>query len=158
MHEITPGAGGAASSGKRLRILVGFLLIVAAVIVLVAQANKSNLVYYVTVSELLAQEQPREKGLRVTGTVVPGSIERAEMQLRFRMTDGAKAVPIEYKGVVPDTFGEDGEVVVEGRYVNDTFQASFLMAKCPSKYEAQAGPGVKEHPDEIPRDDGARSL
>jgi cytochrome c-type biogenesis protein CcmE len=41
---------------------------------------------------------------------------------------------------VPDTFKDDPanqvQVVVEGDYLTDgTFNADFLLAKCPSKYE-----------------------
>ena len=60
----------------------------------------------------------------------------ADLTLRFQMTDGDRAVPVSYRGVIPDTFGDKGEVVVEGVYRADgIFDASFLMAKCPSKYE-----------------------
>ncbi len=102
------------------------------------------MVYYVTVSELLTEKKGGDReGLRVTGQVVPGTIERDDMTLRFQMTDGARAVPVSYRGVIPDTFGDKGEVVVEGVYrANGTFDASFLMAKCPSKYEMS--------PDETP--------
>jgi cytochrome c-type biogenesis protein CcmE len=138
---------------KRLRLVVGFLVIIAAVVVLIARANRSNMVYYVTVSELLAKGQDADsRGLRVTGKVVPGTIERQEMNLRFQMTDGQHAIPISYRGVVPDTFGEDGEVVVEGKYSpGGSFEASFLMAKCPSKYESAPGQPAGKHPEGIPK-------
>jgi cytochrome c-type biogenesis protein CcmE len=116
---------------------------------LVARGAKKSMVYYVTVSELVAKQRGADvDGLRVTGKVVPGSVEREELQLRFHMTDGTKAVPVEYSGVIPDTFSEEGEVVVEGCYKSDgTFDASFLMAKCPSKYESSP---ASEHPEGIP--------
>ena len=142
-----------ASAAKRLRLAIGFLLIGAAVVVLIARANRSNMVYYVTVSELLAKGGAAERpGLRVAGKVVPGTVQRQQMNLRFQMTDGKNAIPIRYQGVVPDTFTEDGEVVVEGRYESGgTFEASFLMAKCPSKYEAAPGQPQGKHPEGIPK-------
>ena len=73
------------------------------------------------------------------GNVVPGTIEKDELVLRFEMSDGVTAVPVTYKGIVPDTFGENGEVVVEGTLASGNFEADFLMAKCPSKYEAEMG-------------------
>lgn len=123
--------------GIRLRLLVGFVAIGLAIVLLVARGAKKTMVYYVTVSELVAEGHKRDaSGLRVTGTVVPGSIERGDLSLSFQMTDGAQSVPVEYRGVIPDTFGEKGEVVVEGAFRADgTFDANFLMAKCPSKYE-----------------------
>ena len=59
--------------------------------------------------------------------------------------------------MVPDTFKHGAEVVVTGRVRDDgTFDASELLAKCPSKYEAAepAAPGA-QHPDTIPLTVGA---
>ena len=39
--------------------------------------------------------------------------------------------------MAPDTFNDDVEVVVEGRLaIEGTIQATILLAKCGSKYEA----------------------
>jgi cytochrome c-type biogenesis protein CcmE len=47
-------------------------------------------------------------------------------------------VTVRYEGVVPDTFKDDAEVIVTGTLGSDgVFQASDLLAKCPSKYEAE---------------------
>ncbi|MDM7915060.1 MAG: cytochrome c maturation protein CcmE [Candidatus Eisenbacteria bacterium] len=134
--------------GIPFRFLIGFVLIALAIGLFVARGAKKSMVYYVTVSELLAQPRNSE-GLRVTGTVVPGTIQRDDLVLRFEMTDGTKALPVEYKGIVPDTFGEKGEVVVEGAYhAGGSFEANFLMAKCPSKYEMSPD---EEMPANMPR-------
>lgn len=135
--------------GMRLRLLLGFVAVVLAIGLLVARGAKKSMVYYITVSELMAKDrgQPLD-GLRVTGTVVPGTIESEPLHLRFQMTDGQKAVPVEYRGVIPDTFSEEGEVVVEGSYsAGGVFEANFLMAKCPSKYEMSPD---EEQPDQHP--------
>jgi cytochrome c-type biogenesis protein CcmE len=44
-----------------------------------------------------------------------------------------------YTGIVPDTFQPDAEVVLKGVLGPDGFvvQPNGVMAKCPSKYEAQ---------------------
>lgn len=123
--------------GIRLRLLLGFIAVGLAIGLLVARGAKKSMVYYVTVSELMSSPGDRARdGLRVTGTVVPGTIQRDDLDLHFQMTDGSRALPVSYRGVIPDTFGDKGEVVVEGVYRADgTFDANFLMAKCPSKYE-----------------------
>jgi cytochrome c-type biogenesis protein CcmE len=122
----------------RIRFLVGFAVVLAAVGLLVARGAKNAMVYYVDVSELKAKPVGADlEGLRVRGVVVPGTIDRRELVLRFEMTDGSETMPVTYRGVIPDTFGEDGEVVVEGTMTNAGFEADFLMAKCPSKYEAE---------------------
>lgn len=135
--------------GIRLRLLIGFVAVGLAIGLLVARGAKKSMVYYVTVSELVAKQRGGDvDGLRVTGKVVPGTIQRQDLRLRFKMTDGTQAVPVEYNGVIPDTFSEEGEVVVEGCYKTDgTFDANFLMAKCPSKYESSP---ASEHPKDVP--------
>jgi cytochrome c-type biogenesis protein CcmE len=52
--------------------------------------------------------------------------------------DEGGSFPVYYSGApVPDIFGEDVEVVVEGRLQPDgTFVAHTLLAKCASKFEA----------------------
>jgi cytochrome c-type biogenesis protein CcmE len=44
-----------------------------------------------------------------------------------------------YQGVMPDAFKEDVEVILEGTYsqYDNMFNATILLAKCPSKYEAE---------------------
>jgi cytochrome c-type biogenesis protein CcmE len=55
---------------------------------------------------------------------------------------GAARLQVIYRGVVPDVFGPHADVVVEGRLTSsDVFEASTLLAKCPSKFEAEA-PGA----------------
>ncbi|MBK8230097.1 MAG: cytochrome c maturation protein CcmE [Candidatus Eisenbacteria bacterium] len=139
--EFTPNAGSNESRGgggaRRIRFVVGFVIILSAIGILVARGAKTSMVYYVTVTELLSKPRGEDlKGIRVIGKVVEGTIQRQDFQLAFEMTDGEKAIPVAYNGVVPDTFGEKGEVVVEGKFLSSgTFEANFLMAKCPSKYE-----------------------
>jgi cytochrome c-type biogenesis protein CcmE len=127
-----------------------FVAIALAIGLLIARGAKKSMVYYITVSELTTQNRGGDReGLRVTGTVVPGSIKSEPLHLRFQMTDGAQRVPVEYRGVIPDTFSEEGEVVVEGNYTADgVFEANFLMAKCPSKYEMSPD---EEMPENMPR-------
>lgn len=133
----------ASSSARagRLRFLIGLVVILGAVSVLVARGARNAAVYYIEVSELIAKPAGSDlEGLRVRGIVVPGTIVREELELHFEMTDGKTNLPVTYRGVVPDTFEESGEVVVEGAMGSSSFQADFLMAKCPSKYEAEMEP------------------
>ena len=86
------------------------------------------------------------KGIKVSGTVMSGSVSKAQLDLVFDMKDknNDNFIKVEYKGIVPDAFQEDVEVIVEGTYdeVNKKFVANSLLAKCPSRYE---GMDEKEH-------------
>ena len=50
-----------------------------------------------------------------------------------------KTIRVTYSGIVPDTFKDAAEVVVEGKYDLESglFTAHVLLAKCPSKYERE---------------------
>jgi cytochrome c-type biogenesis protein CcmE len=127
---------------KKSKFIIGGLLIVAAVLYLIYSGVQETMVYYLTPSELLSKgEQVYDKGVRVSGRIEDGSIESdvQKMDLSFRITDGKQTIPVTYHGIVPDTFKYGVDVIIEGKFKADqTFQATKLMAKCPSKYEPEA--------------------
>ncbi len=135
---------------KGIQLTIGLVIIAGGLVTLAGVSFQQNLVYYVTVSEFMDSggDLPPQ-GLRVNGRVVPGSIVRSEsgIGVTFAITDGSRTMEVSYAKELPDTFKVGAEVVVEGRVRQDgIFHASFLLAKCPSKYEKQ-GP---EHSDGIP--------
>jgi len=133
-----PHATDGAARAGRVRFVIGFCVILLAIGFLIARGAKNAMVYYISTTELMSGTHGQsEDGLRVRGKVVPGSILHDELTLRFSMTDGGTAIPVVYRGVVPDTFNEEADVVVEGGMQSGHFEANFLMAKCPSKYEAE---------------------
>jgi cytochrome c-type biogenesis protein CcmE len=117
--------------GSVLALAVGYLVLTG---------MQGTAVYYLTVSEL----QSGGPGLvgrpvRLAGLVAPGSIEKLNggLALHFIVQDDSGSFPVTYRGgPVPDIFGEQVEVVVEGRVQQDgVFAADTLLAKCPSKFE-----------------------
>ena len=75
------------------------------------------------------------------GTALPSLVWNIEDD---GVHDASGQMPVYYRGgPVPDIFGEEVQVVVEGKVGPDgTFQASTLLAKCPSKFEAQGATGA----------------
>ena len=128
------------------KFLLGAALIVASVGFLIAQGVKETGVYFLTPAELAAKTAAdptvHDVGVKVGAKVVPGSIRRvaAEQRVDFMMSDGRQSYPVTYRGFVPDTFTDqnDIEVVVTGRLGRDgVVQATELVAKCGSRYEAE---------------------
>jgi len=78
----------------------------------------------------------------LTGKVVPGTIERTDSDLRFRIADrdGSDSLPVAYTGTVPDPFRDGREVIVTGKLDDGTFVAEHdsLVTKCPSKFSDEA--------------------
>ena len=152
----------------RTKFLIGGALVLSSAGYLMASSIKSTGTYYLTPAELTTKiaSDPtfHDVGLKMGATVVKGSIVRAPggRQVAFKVTDGAQVIPVEYKGIIPDTFtdAEDIEVVVEGRMGRDgVFHATTLLAKCASRYENAPerggtpggyAPGAK-HPDGVPK-------
>lgn len=78
------------------------------------------------------------QGARISGQLEANSVQKdiKGNKIAFVLTDGKNRLPVNYSGVVPDTFDRATEVVVEGKLASDgTFAASNVLAKCPSKYD-----------------------
>jgi len=126
---------------RNLKFVVGGVLIAIAIIYLVYSGIQNTALYYLTVSEFKNRgDEAYGEAVRVNGQVLDGSIRwnSKEGALYFTIIDEQNKLPIIHKGVAPDTFKGGAEVVVEGRYTpEDIFAADKIMAKCPSKYEAE---------------------
>lgn len=131
---------------KRLKfVLLGSGVVLSMAFLMVVGMNRpQGMVYYLTVSEFIHTPNRADDGFRVNGKVEEGSIVRlnAGQDVRFTMTDGAGSLPVSYHGIIPDTFVDRADVVVEGRMAGSTFQAHTLLAKCPSKYESADAPST----------------
>ncbi len=141
---------------KRLKFLILGCGIVATMGGLLIVAMSGGATYYLTVAEFVAHPERGTAGLRINGKVDTGSIVRAAtgQDVTFVMTDGTALLPIRYHGIVPNTFVDEANVVVEGQLAADgTFDAHTLLAKCPSKYEAalEDGQPMPDHTDLVPR-------
>ena len=126
----------------RTRVLIGAGLVVGTVGYLMASGIKDTGVYFLTPSELAqrvsADPSFRDVGVKMGARVVHGTIQRdvATQTIAFKVTDGTQTYPVVYRGMAPDTFTDDVDVVVEGRLLPDgTFRATTLLAKCGSRYE-----------------------
>ena len=96
--------------------------------------------YYKHVDEVMVQPEPwYGKPLQIHGYAKNVSRTRDTLKWRFDMESNGHVVRAYYTGITPDTFKNDAEVVVKGRLADDnTFHATEIVAKCPSKYEPGA--------------------
>jgi cytochrome c-type biogenesis protein CcmE len=131
----------------RRKLPWGFLIagvaIAAAVIYLVIANTGATAEYYMTIHQLRTCSTCAGKTVRVAGFVAQDGLVKddATQTVHFIITDNSLTMPVVYKGIVPDAFKAGAQVVVEGTYANGAFQASTVLAKCPSKFQA-ATPGA----------------
>ena len=133
------------------RFFAGLVGVAAVVTYLVWTGISSTMMYYVTPSELYARVAVNPElvntGIRVSGNVVPGSYDQATGQLlhTFQVQDPSHPevrLTVEFRHPLPDTFTDEAEVVMEGRYRADgIFEATEVLTKCGSRYEAMPEEG-----------------
>jgi cytochrome c-type biogenesis protein CcmE len=122
---------------KRLMLAAGVLGVSALAVALVANAFRSNLVFFYSPSDIAAQQAPKARTFRLGGLVESGSVARGAdgVTVQFVVTDSARRVPVHYKGILPDLFREGKGVVAQGRLQADgIFRADEVLAKHDENY------------------------
>jgi cytochrome c-type biogenesis protein CcmE len=126
---------------RRSKKPLGVLGIGALVAILLMSFSvfKKSVVYYKTPTEVA---QSPGVNVRVSGTVVPGSIQYDEANgvTTFRVTDKTTTIDVSFNGTKPDTLKDNAQAVAEGKYQDGVFRANTLFAKCPSKFGSSPPP------------------
>ena len=122
---------------RRAAVVVGVLAALGIATALVLNAFQSNLVFFFSPSQVVANEAPRERSFRIGGLVEQGSLQRDAQGLtvRFAVTDLAHKIPVSYTGLLPDLFKEGKGVVAQGKLGADgIFRAEQVLAKHDENY------------------------
>src|SRR5438045_3525409 len=104
---------------------------------LVLNAFQSNMVFYLTPTQVATHEAPRDRAFRMGGLVEEGSLvrEKDALTVRFKVTDTARTIPVVYTGILPDLFKEGKGVITQGRVGADgIFRATEVLAKHDENY------------------------
>lgn len=133
---------GGCSMSIKVKVGIAVFLIVAVVGTLTVIGMSEAQTFYLTVDEYLDQKDDlKGKPFKLSGKIVGDSVEynQQTLELRFKAKgESGQTVDIYYKGVKPDNFINDWEVIIEGIENKDGIVvASELLIKCPSKYEAE---------------------
>lgn len=142
-------AGGSIESVKQspwlnIKVITAVVVLALAVGFLINNAMGGSAgAYYMTVGELQASAAERQgQTIRVSGNVTDGSIQPRELgdPIRFEVTEGDATIPMVYEGTVPDIFSDEAQVIATGTMRPDgVFEATELLTKCPSRFEAEQG-------------------
>jgi cytochrome c-type biogenesis protein CcmE len=122
---------------KRIAFIVAGLACLGVAAYLVANAFRSNLVFFFSPTQVAAKEAPVERTFRVGGLVQDGTLKRDAdgLTVRFIVTDTAASIPVVYKGILPDLFKEGRGCVAQGKLGSDgVFRADQVLAKHDENY------------------------
>ena len=122
---------------KRLTLAAVVLAGAGVAVTLVLNAFNSNLVFFYSPSDVAADKAPQARTFRIGGLVEEGSVKRQPdgVTVRFVVTDTAKTIPVEYRGILPDLFKEGKGVVAQGKLEGDgIFRAQEVLAKHDENY------------------------
>ena len=126
---------------SRTKLLIGGLIVAAAVVYLAYAGFMLGKSYYLTVDSFLAEPQYQSQHVRLRGKVGQDKclIDAQGLKADFHLL-GEKTgdLPVTYHGAIPDLFKAGTDVVVEGKLgENGVFKADHLLTKCASKYDAK---------------------
>ncbi|MBL8403918.1 MAG: cytochrome c maturation protein CcmE [Dechloromonas sp.] len=122
---------------KKLALIGGALAILGIIAALVLNALNSNIALYISPTDVAAGKAPVGKPFRIGGLVKEDSVAREAdgVTIRFVVTDTAKDITVNYKGILPDLFKEGKGVVAQGKMTEaGTFSASEVLAKHDENY------------------------
>ena len=116
----------------KLKYILGGFIIVCLVVVIVKSMPKSDYADFASAKET-------GKTVQILGSVIKSNkyIYKPEQNnMIFEMKDEKNNIAlVNYSGIYPNNFDIAPMVVIKGKFVGNTFKASDILTKCPSKYE-----------------------
>ena len=104
-------------------------------VALIGYGLRDGINYFRSPSQVLQDPPDPSEIFRIGGLVETGSIVRGSGQvIKFIVTDTNARVQVEFNGILPDLFAENQGMIGTGNYINNTFQASEILAKHDEKY------------------------
>ncbi len=120
---------------KRLTFVVIAMALLGVAAALVLTAFEENIIFFYSPTDIAEKKVAEGRRIRLGGLVENGSVKMAGgAQVRFRVTDLKTAIPVVYKGLLPDLFREGQGVVTEGKLKGGVFRADEVLAKHDEAY------------------------
>lgn len=126
-------------STRAVRALLSVVVIGGALTALLAMTVRESAAFYKHVDEVMVSpDQWYGKPMKLHGFVSNLHKRTDSLDYKFDVRNGDHTVVATYRGIVPDTFKGGSEVVLTGKLSAQGFRADEIMAKCPSKYDAES--------------------
>ncbi|MBH1943921.1 cytochrome c maturation protein CcmE [Erythrobacter sp. YJ-T3-07] len=139
---------GLAPKHQRLILVVVALLVLVAAGMLAAWGLRSQADYFYLPEDIAKNPPEPGRAIRLGGMVQQGSIRTLSdgVTIAFQVTGReGNAIPVTYRGIVPDLFVEGSGVIANGRLgTNGTFEAETLLAKHDENYTPRELEGLSD--------------
>ncbi|MFZ3058122.1 MAG: cytochrome c maturation protein CcmE [Candidatus Methanoperedens sp.] len=122
---------------RKQKNLLGIVIVAALMLFLSAQSFSNSLSFYYEVDEFVQKaDSLNGKVVNVNGTIVKGSTiwEPEKARLTFKLAEKNSSIIVVSDVGMPGNYKEGIPAVVTGIFINNTFQATQVLTKCPSKY------------------------
>lgn len=120
---------------KRLTFVIIAMGLLGVAAALMLTAFEENIVFFYSPTDITEKKIADGRRFRLGGLVEEGSVKKsAGAVVNFRVTDLITAVPVSYKGILPDLFREGQGIVAEGRLSGGVFKADEVLAKHDENY------------------------
>ena len=125
---------------NRVRLAVASVAVMVGIGYILMQTTQYFSTYFVTVREFRAR--PNAFGgrlVRVQGKLLGNSVHynQAHDALTFSLTSGGIALPVQYRGALPNERFQNVNAIVKGRLTaSGVFKADKLMIQCPNHYNS----------------------
>ncbi|HWA48958.1 MAG TPA: cytochrome c maturation protein CcmE [Dongiaceae bacterium] len=124
---------------KRLRLylVLASVAVLGLAAFLVLRALDSELVFFLSPSDIAKQAPAAGQQIRIGGLVETGSVDKSagDGVIAFSVTDLTASVQVNYRGILPDLFREGQGVVVQGAFdPAGQFVAAEVLAKHDETY------------------------
>lgn len=120
---------------RRLTVISVAAVAVMAALGLASLGLRDAVAFFVTPSEVLAEDIDPARALSVGGLVVMGSVRSADGAMVFTLADDHASLQVRYAGIVPDLFREGQCVIAQGKIGEDgVLTARRVLAKHDEAY------------------------
>jgi cytochrome c-type biogenesis protein CcmE len=128
-------AVGGLKKKRRIQLIVAAVVFLAGATGLIGYAMRDGISYFRTPTEMVSAPPGPSERFRIGGLVKKGTLVRGQGKtVTFTVTDGNASVPVAFTGILPDLFKEGTGMIATGSLVNNTFQASEILAKHDENY------------------------
>lgn len=124
---------------RRLYVLVACGVGLGTASALALTAFSSNMVFFISPTQIAEQAPPPGRSFRLGGLVKAGTVQHLMVnghpEAQFGVTDGHSTVRVDFDGILPDLFREGQGIVAVGTIARDgSFRASEVLAKHDENY------------------------